>query len=209
MNICGLGCGQVATFQGKGGNYRCASHHSKCPAVKAKIGEKNSIALSGKKQSPELVAKRIAGRAGVSPSGETRKQISQSNKEHWAVTVRVPWNKGLKGAQVAWNKGLRKREPLPIIPGDDPIYSDMKKYRNRVAVRTGKTYRGFKHELNPMDYPLGKCGVAGAYQIDHIISVREGFEKKIPVEVIAAKENLQVIPWLENIRKYDGTRGNS
>jgi len=206
MILCGLGCGLVATFQNKGGNWRCASHHSKCPIVRAKIGAKNSIANTGKIMPEEQKQKISAKLAGTKRPEEVKRKIRESGKAYWVGVDRTPWNKGTKGAQVAWNKGLRKRTVLPVIPGDDPIYSDMKKYRNRIAVRTGKTYREFKHEINPMNHPLGKCGVDGAYQIDHIVPVREGFEKRIPVETIAAKENLQVIPWLDNIRKYDGSR---
>lgn len=38
---------------------------------------------------------------GHVPSKETREKISKANKG------RTPWNKGLKGAQVAWNKGKK------------------------------------------------------------------------------------------------------
>jgi hypothetical protein len=49
---------------------------------------------------------------------------------------------------------------------------------------------------------LGKAGIPGAHHIDHIMSVREAFTYSIPIEMIASKENLRVIPWEENITKY-------
>lgn len=140
---------------------------------------------------------------------------------------KIPWNKGLTGAtneridniakmqigisknkgQVAWNKGKKKLETSEILSRNDPIYSNFRKYRNRIAVRTRKVYEQFKHEINPMNLLLGKCGIDGAYQIDHIISVRQGFDQGISVEMISAKENLQILPWLDNVLKYDG-KGN-
>jgi endogenous inhibitor of DNA gyrase (YacG/DUF329 family) len=48
----------------------------------------------------------------------------------------------------------------------------------------------------------GRCGVDGAYQLDHIMSINEGWEKKIPPEQIAKWENLRMIPWKQN--RYKG-----
>ena len=203
--LCHRGCGLKATYT----NYKklpcCYKHQSKCPAVKSKIGAKNSLALQGKKLTEEHKAKISSGlkksaRVYSEHTIETKQKISKSKKGS------IPWNKGLTGVQSAWNKGLKKQEPLEILSREDEAYRDFKKYRNRVSVRTRKTYEIFKEEINPNNYVLGKAGVVGAYQIDHIVSVREGFEKNIPIETISSKDNLQIIPWLENVKKYDGSR---
>lgn len=47
----------------------------------------------------------------------------------------------------------------------------------------------------------GRSGIKGAYQLDHIISVFEGFTKNIPPEIIGSIDNLRYIPWEENIEK--------
>ena len=48
-------------------------------------------------------------------------------------------------------------------------------------------------------------GVNGAFQIDHIIDIKYGFNNNIPAEEIADLKNLQFIPWEENIKKgYHG-----
>lgn len=199
--LCKHGCGQEGKVQQKSGGFCCTSHFTKCPAVKNKIGSSNKGKLTGRKVSPEVAEKRTRHLKGRSVSDETRQRISEGNKKHWSENAREPWNKGLKGVQVAWNKGNRKREPVSA-PKDD-VFASLQRYRNRVSVRTQRTYDIFKEEINPHDYPRGKCGVPGAWQLDHIMSVREGFERRIPVEIISAKENLQMLPWLENIRKYD------
>lgn len=47
----------------------------------------------------------------------------------------------------------------------------------------------------------GRCGVKDAYQLDHIVSITEGFAKRIPAEQIAHLSNLRMIPWKENLLK--------
>jgi hypothetical protein len=43
--------------------------------------------------------------------------------------------------------------------------------------------------------------VDGAYQLDHITSISEGFSKNISPEVIADMSNLRMLPWKENLLK--------
>lgn len=47
----------------------------------------------------------------------------------------------------------------------------------------------------------GKAGIFGAYHLDHKIEISEGYVRKINPEEIAKIENLQFIPWEENIKK--------
>lgn len=65
-----------------------------------------------------------------------------------------------------------------------------------------------KQDLKSLKYfnKRGKCGVKGAYQLDHIIEISEGFVNNIDATIIADIKNLQFIPWEENIkkRKYPG-----
>ena len=47
----------------------------------------------------------------------------------------------------------------------------------------------------------GRCGVKGAYQIDHIIPIQYGFMNNIPPEKLASPINLQFISWEDNHKK--------
>ena len=47
----------------------------------------------------------------------------------------------------------------------------------------------------------GVNGEEGAYTLDHIVSVKKGFIEGISPEEIGSIENLQMIPWEENITK--------
>lgn len=63
------------------------------------------------------------------------------------------------------------------------------------------TYRNDLESLPNFD-KRGRNGVKGAYQIDHIISINEGWEKGIPAEEIGKYSNLQMITWEENRKKW-------
>ena len=69
----------------------------------------------------------------------------------------------------------------------------------KVAARrmTERTYKEHKHEINPLNLKRGYR----TYHLDHKMPIIEGFLQGIPVEVIAAKENLQILPALTNMSK--------
>jgi hypothetical protein len=47
----------------------------------------------------------------------------------------------------------------------------------------------------------GRCGVEGAYQLDHIKSINWGWENDIEPQLIAEWDNLRMIPWKDNLLK--------
>lgn len=47
----------------------------------------------------------------------------------------------------------------------------------------------------------GRCGVDGAFQLDHKHSILEGFKNGVEPEIIANINNLEFIPWEENLNK--------
>jgi len=51
----------------------------------------------------------------------------------------------------------------------------------------------------------GRCGVEGAYQLDHIKSIDWGWRNNIPAEEIARWDNLRMIPWKTNLLKSNIT----
>jgi len=83
----------------------------------------------------------------------------------------------------------------------NPNLSEYKKYKNKVGYLTKKNYELYKEQINPNNYKRGLCGVEGAYQLDHIIPVKYGFENNIPEEIIASVGNLQMLPWKINLKK--------
>ena len=55
--------------------------------------------------------------------------------------------------------------------------------------------------LRDIDFRLKRTNYLYAYELDHMISKKDGFINNIPPEVIGHISNLQVIPWQENATK--------
>ena len=154
-------------------------------------------------------------------------KVSNKWKEHFNNGYQV-WNKGLnkenneivklvsekrKGkkhteevkktisfhSKMRWEQGLYDNQY-----GEK--HNEFKKYQNKVH----KLTRKIKHLIEGYDESKhGKMGKSGAYQIDHIIDIKFGFDNNIPAEEIANIKNLQFISWEENNKKaYHGKYKN-
>jgi len=78
---------------------------------------------------------------------------------------------------------------------------ELRRYRNKVTKLSEKTYLQNKDLLNPHGYMRTVCGVPGGYQLDHIMSVKECFERGLTPEEASRLENLQLLPWKINLMK--------
>lgn len=68
-------------------------------------------------------------------------------------------------------------------------------YKTHVWTMTNKNYRKYKDIVDPNGLRSRE------YHLDHIVSVREGFEKNVPPYIIADIKNLIVIPAFDNLSK--------
>lgn len=98
------------------------------------------------------------------------------------------------------DKSYMKTEKYSLSK-QNPLLSEYKKYYGKVHRLTEQTYNEFKNEINPNSYVRGKAGTPNAYHLDHKISVKYGFLNGIDPVEISKKENLQLLPWRENIIK--------
>jgi hypothetical protein len=102
-------------------------------------------------------------------------------------------------------KGEKSLVIQKILEKENISYSDyVKNYCNFIEYEKKVyliTYQQPINSLKNSEKLRGRCGVENAYQLDHIISIKEGYEKKIEPEIIGSIENLQFIPWQENIKK--------
>jgi hypothetical protein len=73
-----------------------------------------------------------------------------------------------------------------------------KKYRREVSRITRQQDIT---QLENYDKIRGLCGVNGAYQLDHIISISEGYDQNISPSEIGNISNLRIIPWKDNLLK--------
>lgn len=70
-------------------------------------------------------------------------------------------------------------------------------YKKQVRALTAKNYKLNKDFINPNGLKIGKKN----HHIDHKYSIHEGYKNGIDCHIIASKENLQVIPYNENLSK--------
>jgi hypothetical protein len=82
-----------------------------------------------------------------------------------------------------------------------PTTPEYKKYAGKVHRLSHKVYESNLDILNPNGYNRTLCGVDGGYQLDHIVSIKQGYDNNIQPEIIARLENLRIIPWKDNLLK--------
>ena len=81
------------------------------------------------------------------------------------------------------------------------ICRDFQRYSCKVRKLTEENYTKYKEEINPSNYPRTKCGVQNGYQLDHKVSLKWGFTHGLNPKIVAAKDNLQMLPWKANLLK--------
>lgn len=89
----------------------------------------------------------------------------------------------------------------PLHPRWNPNKKEFKTYSGKVHWLTSKNYKEHEDLINPLNLPRTLCGVEGGYQLDHKISILEGFMEYYKPEWIARVENLQMLSWEENLNK--------
>jgi hypothetical protein len=155
---------------------------SKKRGVKPGILNQNTVFICCKTCGKEIkkrlseTNKKYCSKRCVFQSAEYRKKLSSSNRDYMQTAE------------------YRKAKSKP----DTPKY---KKYHNRVQVLTRKTYNLYKEQINPENLPRKKAGQEGGYHLDHKIPVRYGFDNNISPEDISNKDNLQMLPWKDNVKK--------
>ena len=165
--------------------------------------EKMRQARIGKTASDKTKKKLSKMRKGKPKSKEWREKIGKSNvgKHNYSEETRrkIAENTikgmGIDGIrQMAATKAGYKtwKEYQRALP-------KWKKYKQKVWSRTYKELRN--NPPLPNFKKRGRCGVKGAYQIDHVISIHEGFSRGIEPETIGAYSNLSMIPWKTNRTK--------
>jgi hypothetical protein len=70
-------------------------------------------------------------------------------------------------------------------------------YKRQVRALTAKNYKLHKDVINPKNLKIG----VKDYHLDHRYSVYEGYRNNVNINIISAKENLEVIPYNENLSK--------
>ncbi len=77
-------------------------------------------------------------------------------------------------------------------------------YADTVRRLSRANLRRYPAIVNPHGRKLGRSGVAGAYQLDHIVPVSVCWQYRVPEENASSLRNLQVVPWFVNLSRGSG-----
>jgi len=156
-----------------------------------------SETLKNKTDEEKLVAHKKSRRTRLEKYGDENynnmSKIKQTKLEKYG-------DENYNNSDVAQPKRRKTMEEKGLWIPEDEI-SAWNKYKYKVQMLTEKTYKEYKDEINPNDYDRVLCGRDG-YQLDHIISVYKGFSDDINPNIIAGKDNLQMLPWKDNRNKW-------
>lgn len=117
----------------------------------------------------------------------------------------IPWNKGNPNnvKNIGWHNHETRMLQIARRNGYDTYEDyraslpDWKRYKIDVWRITNKQPLTILENWELR----GINGDEGAYTLDHIISIKKGFMDKIDPEIIGHIDNLQMLPWEENITK--------
>ena len=154
----------------------------------------------GKKFSKEHRAKISNSRSGIPLSSERKHQISAQMSGKGNPRYGKSWN---EGQYDKWLKTINERGT--VRGSNNPNYNPN---LDREAIRAYRdaVYRLSKRNWRSSFGPYKAGRIEGGFELDHIVPVSVCFSQKIPVEIAASLQNLQLIPWSENAvkrAKYD------
>jgi hypothetical protein len=86
----------------------------------------------------------------------------------------------------------------------NPATPEYKRYARQVHGLSQKVYEENTYLINPNGYPRTLCGVENGWQLDHIVPIKECFEKGLTPQEAAQVSNLRMLPWKDNLmRQYN------
>ena len=138
-------------------------------------------------------------------------KIEQTCKKQYGVGCVLTLPKNQAKSQKQRNILYRKRLQRKFLTR---TYSDWINYKRQVYSLSRQVFNLYFEIIfnnsSKVAQFLWNAGVRlgtkkGTLQVDHIYSVKEGFQNKVPVEVISNPYNLQLLTKEDNLRKWDNS----
>lgn len=82
-----------------------------------------------------------------------------------------------------------------------PNTPEYKRYKGLVHRLSDRTYSENIDIINPNRYTRTLCGVDDGWQLDHIMPIKECYERGIPAEEASSLSNLRMLPWKDNLMR--------
>ena len=106
-----------------------------------------------------------------------------------------------------WQGAKKKRRIRYLDPEAEwRLLEEEMRYADTVRRLSRANLRRHPAIVNPHGHKLGRSGVAGAYQLDHIVPVSVCWQYRVPEENASSLRNLQVVPWFVNLSRGSGMR---
>lgn len=202
-NTCGHKCGAILNRR------RLAADTEKHNAFKKKVSENQIDIWKSREESGEASTIRTKIRdttkrnnAKLTPAKRKERfgwlnKLPEDEKQTWINEVLKNtgmyefWKNASPDARVA--ASAKRLATLAatgkIIPLDEK--EGIEKYYHSVRYLTEKNYKKYKDEINPCN--LIRARGNEHYQLDHNVSIAEGFLNSVPPEIISCKYNLQML----------------
>lgn len=79
--------------------------------------------------------------------------------------------------------------------------SDFNMYSKLVRFYSEREYQLYKEYINPYNKERGKYSNSNLHHLDHIISIKHGFDNNIPIYIMSSQFNLQLLLVEDNCKK--------
>ncbi len=207
MRLCDYKCGNVANYQFKNGKWCCSNHSNKCQTFRNRYkGAGNPF--SGKRHKEETKKKwkknrrvlfgKENGMYGMTKEKNPffEKTHTHETKSRWKINRNNPdyKKKMSKIMEMLWKEEWFIKTHRKYT---DEELGELACYYKDVWKYTRRAIKNYSYIINPENKKIGNK----EYHIDHKYSISEGFKNKVSPKIIGSHVNLEILPWIENIRK--------
>jgi hypothetical protein len=141
------------------------------------------------------------------PMADTAKQKNRDFKKGKPLHT-LEYKKWLSENSIFCIRGERNIRVQTMLRNMNMTYDQFLEYKSEFKMYHKAVWHITKQQsLTDLDNysKRGLAGKEGAYHLDHIISIKEGYINNIPASDIANISNLHMIPWLINLKKGSKT----
>lgn len=137
---------------------------------------------------------------------DIRKELGISSRTLWEITSKAGYNfmnhpgqRKKQSAMLKENNPLDDRE-LREVAMAKMRKTRMKEYRDMYSEWVEMPFKIYARKARSLAYyQNGRGGYDG--EIDHIYSIKHGYDNKVPITVISHPSNLRIVPMIENKKK--------
>ena len=130
------------------------------------------------------------GLSGYARKGQATRATHMANVDEFG---RNGYSQLASKAIISGNSTKARKGLITKLPDVDA----MARYKSIVTILTNRARKQFTD-----GYRIGRCGKKDAYQLDHKLSIFDGFHNQISPLDIGSIANFEMIPWELNITKW-------